>query len=755
MNEIYVILVAVLFALAIADIIVGITNDASNFLTSAFSSKSAPKWLIFSIAGLGIIAGSLFSTGMMEVARTGFFIPEKFVFTEVMIIFLAVMVTDVVLLEFFNSVGFPTSTTVSIVFELLGASVSVALTKIAANENINEHLGQYINSDKALIVIGGILSSVVLAFVIGAVIQRIIRILFSFRYQKRLKYFGSLFGGVSIALIIHFLVVRGAFGSAIITNDTANFLTSNSCLIFAINTIVSTILLQLLSWFTKINILKVVVLIGTFALAWSFAGNDLVNFIGVPLAGYSAYEIWASSGCNPETFNMGALAGEVHIPTIFLLLSGLAMTATLLLSKKTKKVLKTSFDLSRQSEGDERLGTSPVSRMIVKGSVRISESINSLIPKKINSYIEKQLTPVNEENTVDSTETPSFDMIRATTNLVIASILISIGTSHKLPLSTTYVTFIVAMGSSLADKAWDRESAVYRISGVIAVIGGWFLTAFLAFILAFIIAKFLLWGKLIATITLLVISALIIIRTNISLHKVKSTAKSYDDEDLESSNIQRVIDKCNNIAIKSVIYVSKTYYLCLEGFFNEDKRQLKDALAEAIEFNAKAKKKKDNVYRNIQQLKQESVDTGHFYVQMVDYVREMAHSLKYFVEPVCLHFENNHKPFTSEQIDQLRFFDTLLTDFFNHSLYILKEKKFDRIDELIEERNMLLQNLKDLEKDQIKRIKNNEVSTRNSVLFFNVISESKNLLLYMINAIKSQRDFMNSIYKNEETTKVN
>ncbi|MBN1927716.1 MAG: inorganic phosphate transporter [Prolixibacteraceae bacterium] len=743
MSEIYLILIVVLFALAISDLIVGVANDAVNFLNSAIGSKAAPKWIIFGVAALGVLVGSTFSSGMMEVARKGIFNPEAFVFSEIMIIFLAVMITDVILLDLFNTFGFPTSTTVSIVFELLGAAVSVSLAKMNMAGEPASELGKYINSEKALLIITGILISVVIAFSVGAIIHWLTRVLFSFRYNKRLKYFGSLYGGLAIASITYFMIIKGAKGASFITPENAQWLKDNMFQILLVSFAFWSFLLQLLRWFFKIDILKVIVLVGTFALAMAFAGNDLVNFIGVPLAGFSSFKAWVSSGVQPDLLSMEMLRGAVKTPTYMLLIAGVVMIATLIFSRKALSVVKTSVDLSRQTEGEERFGSSAISRFIVNASVKTSEAFNKITPSRVSGMLARQFEPAPVDLSIPPAERPAFDKIRAASNLIIASILISIGTSLKLPLSTTYVTFMVAMGTSLADKAWGRESAVYRISGVFAVIGGWFLTAFIAFTVSFIIAKIILWGKFIAIFALCIVAVIIIIRTQIHFRK-KTKAKASEKEEIfeQSTNAIKVIEKCNKNSVSAIISTSKAYSLCFEGFFNSDRQQLKAALKEDKEFNEKAKKLKDNVFKAINKLQKDQVDTGHFYVQVVDYLREMAHSVHFLVNPVFIHFDNMHKPFVPEQIKQLQEFGSELNDFFNFTLYILNDKKLYAIDELIEKRDQLLVKLRAIEKGQIKRIKANEVSTRNSLLFFNIITETKNMLLNMINLIKAQRDFL-------------
>ncbi|MBN2263541.1 MAG: inorganic phosphate transporter, partial [Prolixibacteraceae bacterium] len=480
MSEIYIILVVVLFALAISDLVVGVANDAVNFLSSAIGAKAAPKWLIFGVASLGVLFGATFSSGMMEVARSGIFNPHMFVFSEIIVIFLAVMITDVILLDTFNSLRMPTSTTVSIVFELLGSAVAVAMVKLGTSEAAGLSLGNYINSEKALAIISGILISVFIAFTVGAFIQWITRLIFSFRYEKTFKYIGSIYGGLAFAVITYFMIIKGAKGASFITEEMSAYMKSHLLGIMAVSFVGWTLLLQLLQWLFKVNILKIVVLAGTFALAMAFAGNDLVNFIGVPLAGFESFKMWSAAEIAPDLFTMEGLAGKVKTPTYMLLIAGAVMVVTLITSRKARNVIQTSVDLSRQTEGVERFGSSALSRMLVRASVQISQFSDKYLPNSVNRFVEKQFAPAPVNQAIPVADRPAFDMLRAASNLIVASILISIGTSFKLPLSTTYVTFLVAMGTSLADKAWGRESAVYRISGVFAVIGGWFLTALIA-----------------------------------------------------------------------------------------------------------------------------------------------------------------------------------------------------------------------------------------------------------------------------------
>jgi phosphate/sulfate permease len=749
MENFYLIVIVILFALAISDLIVGVSNDAVNFLNSAFGSNAAPKWLIFIMAGAGVLIGATFSSGMMEVARKGIFHPDMFVFSEIIIIFLAVMITDVILLDMFNTFGMPTSTTVSIVFELLGAAVAVSIVKITnAGLNLGE-LSKYINSEKALAIITGILVSVIIAFTVGALVQYITRLIFTFNYRKNMKYFGSLFGGFAVTAITYFILIKGINGSAFADLELSNgeilstWVSSHTGILLLYSFIFWIIFIQLLKWIFNIKILKLTVLIGTFALAMAFAGNDLVNFIGVPIAGYNSYKAWISAGAAaPDEFTMEMLAGKVGTPTIMLLIAGLIMIITLILSKKARSVVNTTIDLARQNEGAERFQSSMVARVLVRGFSQSYKSVKQAFPeylaKKIHTRFEP---PVTEEKTVNP-EAPAFDKIRASVNLLVASVLIAFGTSLKLPLSTTYVTFMVAMGTSLADRAWDRESAVYRISGVIAVIGGWFLTAIIAFSVAAIVAWLISIGGMIMILIFLSVAIFMVVRTH-AIFKRKRANDAIEDEDAisEKDGTDKVMEKCKKQVAKSITMANNIYSLSINNFLNEDRPGMKESLGLKDNLNIKSKKQKNKVLNTISKI-EEDVDSGHFYVQVVDYQREMAHSLNFLAEPLYEHINNNHKPFIAEQTSELKELRKMIDNFFNFALQIIKDNKFDLITDLIKQRDNILIYLENMEIAQIKRIKSREVNTRNSVLFFNTITETKNMLLHAINLIKSHRDFI-------------
>jgi phosphate/sulfate permease len=741
MENFYLILVVVLFALAVSDLIVGVSNDAVNFLNASFGSKSAPKWVIFSVAALGILVGVTFSSGMMEVARKGIFHPDMFAFSEIMVIFLAVMIADVLLLDIFNTFGLPTSTTVSLVFDLLGAAMAVALVKLQKMGGSMFDIYQYINTEKALAIISGILVSVVIAFTVGVLLQWLTRIIFTFQYQKKIKYLGSIYGGFSFVVLTYFILL-GTKGASWLTVESVEWVKSNMGVILIFSFIFWTLLLQVIQFaWKKFDVLVVIVLAGTFSLALAFAGNDLVNFIGVPLAGFESFKAWKGAGTtDPNLFGMGILNNPVKTDTWMLLAAGFIMAVTMVTSGKARTVIATTVDLSRQSEGEERFGSSAASRAIVRGSILTAKRIGVVASPGIKNWIDSRFKQHDYETNVP--ENPSFDKIRAASNLVVSSILIIMGTNLKLPLSTTYVTFMVAMGTSLADRAWDRESAVYRVSGVFTVIGGWFLTAIAAFTTAAVMALLISLGGKVMFFVLGAFAIFTVIRSH-AIHR-KRVAEKVEAEEFPEPTVkaERILLKTTQDTSNAIITISKAYFLGLESFYRENRKQLGEIDAEIEEFNQRARKLKANIHKIIQKLQQDSIETGHYYVQIVDYLREMAHSIKYIVQPMFEHLKNNHKPFSHEQHDDINIFGAHVSDFLNYALHIIKESKFEHLDELIAKRQNILNEMLELERKQIRRIKRKEINSKNSVLFFNMMSETKNLLLQTVNLLKATRDFV-------------
>ena len=541
METFYLFLIIFLFVLAVFDLSVGVSNDAVNFMNSAIGSKAASFKVIMVIAAIGIFVGASLSNGMMDIARHGIYQPQHFYFSEIMCILLAVMLTDVVLLDIFNSLGMPTSTTVSLVFELLGGTVAISLIKIA-NSNGALQLGDLLNTDKAFTVILAIFLSVAIAFFFGAIVQYISRLIFTFNYKKHMNYFIGLFGGLAATSILYFMLIKGLKESSFMEGDLKTMIYSNTDTIVWGALIFFTLLMQVLHWL-KVNVFKVVILLGTFALALAFAGNDLVNFIGVPLAGYSSYmDLMAQGGTTTtDTFLMESLLEPAKTPWYFLVGSGLVMVIALATSKKAQAVIKTSVDLARQSDGNENFGTSPVARVLVRTCNNASNTILSVVPLRVKDWIDSRFN----NNEIILEDKASFDLVRASVNVVLSGLLIALGTSLKLPLSTTYVAFMVAMGSSLADRAWGRESAVYRITGVLSVIGGWFITAGAAFIICFFVTMIMYFGGMTAMVIMIGVAAFILIRSN-NKYRKKMKSEKQDDvfQQMLSSKDKAVVWNC-------------------------------------------------------------------------------------------------------------------------------------------------------------------------------------------------------------------
>lgn len=739
METIYLIIVVLLFLLAASDLIVGVSNDAVNFLNSAVGSKVASFKVIMFIAAIGILVGALFSSGMMEVARKGIFNPGEFYFSEIMIIFMAVMVTDVILLDAYNTWGLPTSTTVSIVFELLGAAVGMASIKMLMSDG-GLNISQFINSSKALAIISGILLSVGVAFSVGAIIQYLTRIAFSFNFEKRIKYIGAIWGGIAFTALTYFILIKGAKGASFMSGDIKDWISDNSMVIIFYSLIGWTVLLQILYMLFRINILKIIVLVGTFSLAMAFAGNDLVNFIGVPIAGYNSYEIFmATEGGQPDGFLMTALGGKVPTPGVFLLIAGAIMVITLYLSKKARSVLKTSIDLSRQGEGSERFRPTWFSKILVRSSIQASNNVKKVLPKPFINTIERQFEP--SAIAYKGPDAPAFDLIRASVNLTVASVLIAFGTSLKLPLSTTYVTFMVAMGTSLADNAWGRESAVYRISGVVAVIGGWFLTALSAFTAAFVMIYLFHFGGLYSIFGMIGVVIYILYRSHI-YHKKSEKDAADETQDVHSISKDNIAEKSITTITKNLKKVCVAYSDTIDGLETEDNKKLKKIKRELESITAKTKYLKDNINTIVDKLREDSDEKAYYFVQVLDFMREILHSISFITGPSFEHVDNNHKPLIPEQIDELRTLNTSLEKLIGDIVRSIESGDYSIQDTILDDLSKFVELTEANNKKQIKRIKNAKVGTKNSLLYMNIINESKHLALHAGNLYKSQRDFI-------------
>lgn len=738
MDNILIFIVFILLLLSVLDLVVGVSNDAVNFLNSAIGSKAAPRYVIMIIASLGIVIGAIFSGGMMEVARKGVFFPQQFYLMEIMTIFLAVMLTDVILLDFYNTFGLPTSTTVSLVFELLGAAVAVSMVKIFSSDLSIADLNQYINAGKALAIISGIFISIGVAFVVGGVVMYVTRLIFSFNYKPIFKYIGSIWGGIALTSILYFIVMKGIVHSSVVSADTISYIKANTLLILLISFVSLSSIFQLLISFFNFNLLRYIVLAGTFALALSFAGNDLVNFIGVFMAGLKSYQIFASSGIPANELMMGDLAQPVSASFVYLLIAGTIMTITLWLSKKARTVTETEINLARQdAEGGEKFGSNNISRNIVRGVISANNSINKVLPAGLKIFIEKRF---NTNQQVNIKENASFDMLRASVNLSVASILISSATSLKLPLSTTYVTFMVAMASSLADRAWGRDSAVYRVTGVLTVISGWLFTALIAFTAAFIVALFLSWTGVYGIFVMVFVALYFIIKSNKLHSKKESDAKNQDLETILKK--ETIVERCIEEVNKSLRNVVHVYNETIHGLSKEDRKLLKKVNKDVEEINLEAKHYKNNVFNTLNKLQSDYIETGHYYVQVIDYLREIAHSLSHITKPAFDHIDNNHKGLLKDQVVELKAINYEVSELFSDISRIINEQAYDEVSDIIKKQQQALELLNSARKKQIKRIKNGEAGTRNSNLYLGILNETKNLLLQTINLVKAERDFI-------------
>lgn len=739
MDNLYILMLAALAVLAIADLVVGVSNDAVNFLNSAIGSKAISFKTIMIVASIGIALGAIFSSGMMEVARKGIFNPGEFYFNEIMFIFMAVMITDILLLDFFNTLGMPTSTTVSIVFELLGASVAMALIKISNQGGAFTDVVQYINTSKAADIIFGILLSVIVAFSIGAIVQWVSRLLLSYNFEKKPNWVSAVFGGIATSSITYFILMKGIKGTAI-AGENLEILGGQTIKDFLETEVWSLILVNLLVWsfisyllivFTKINIYKFIIIIGTFALALAFAGNDLVNFIGVPIAAWQSYEAWSVSGIPAAEFSMNILAKKVPTPTFLLFTSGMVMVATLWLSKKARYVADTEINLAREGESKERFNPNFLSRGIVRLAINISTYTQSLIPKSWESKLSTQFQkPVVQLSKDKNYELPAFDMVRAAVNLVVAGILISIATSYKLPLSTTYVTFMVAMGTSLADRAWGAESAVYRVAGVLNVIGGWFGTAIIAFLAAGIILTVVSIGQGPAIAVLLILAIVLLGRNYIAYNKKSKNLQAEDSlRKAESSSIQGVIEESAN-NISNVLKRSKNIYSnAIDGLAKQDLDLLKKNKKQGAKLADEIEDLRNHIFYFIKNLDESSVKASDFYISTISHLTDISQSMDYISKVSHKHVNNNHKKLKYNQLKELKELEIRFDEeLFTKTKAIFESRKFNEIGRVLESKPALLKFVSEKIETQVARIRTEETSPKNTTLYFSVLLETRDLL---------------------------
>jgi phosphate/sulfate permease len=738
MDNIYLFMLIAITVLAVVDIVVGVSNDAINFLNSAIGSKAISLRTIMIVASLGIFIGAVFSSGMMEVARKGIFVPAQFEFSEIMLIFMAVMITDILLLDFFNTLGLPTSTTVSIVFNLLGAAVVMSLIKISATDDQTfADLGNYINTETASTIIIGILLSVIIAFTIGAAVQWVSRLIFTFNYENKIKNVGVVFGGVALTAITYFIFLKGLKGTPYYS-DLAGMVEGNEVVIILGSFVFWVLFSYIFQIVTKKTVLLFVIAVGTFGLALAFSGNDLVNFIGVPMAAYHSYEAWIAGGMDPS-MSMAVLEKKVPAEPLILFISGGIMVLTLWFSKKAKTVAETEISLSRQGETHEKFEPNRLSRSVVKRTTQLSSYFSIIIPTSIQERLAKSFTKTdNVMLTKDqSIDAPAFDMIRASVNLMVAGVLIAVATSMKLPLSTTYVTFMVAMGSSLADKAWGRESAVYRVAGVLNVIGGWFGTAIGAFFASGIVVFLINWNPKVMTPILLLLTAVLLYR-NYSSHK-KTSTKTIEEDSLtkaESSSVQGVIQESAKNIANVVKRGNRIYTNAINGLAKQDIGLLKKNKKQIVKLSDEVDDLRDNIFYFIKNLDESSIGASNFYINILGHLQDMVQSLEYITKVTHKHVNNNHKKLKFSQIKELKEVDERFETFFDNTKKAFDSRSFEEIGVILGRKQEIITLVTDKIQKQVARTRTEESSPKNTTLYFSILLETKDLLTATMNLLE-------------------
>ena len=743
MEIFYLCIVIFLFLLAIFDLVVGVSNDAVNFLQSAVGAKAAKFRTILFIAATGVFIGAALSNGMMDIARHGIYQPQYFYFEEIITILLAVMLTDVVLLDLFNTLGMPTSTTVSMVFELLGGTFALSLIKTIRDDSLA--MGDLINTDKALSVIMGIFLSVAIAFFFGMLVQWLARLIFSFNYHRTQRYCIGLFGGIAATAILYFMLIKGLKDSSFMTPENKAWIQANSWQLIGYMLAGFTLLMQVLHWL-KVNVFKIVVLLGTFALALAFAGNDLVNFIGVPLAGYSSYMDFVQHGrdAGPDGWLMSSLLGAARTPWYFLIGAGGIMVYALCTSKKAQNVIKTSVDLARQDEGEEGFGSTPIARKLVRFSLNLAKGASQMTPEHLKEWIRTRFR--KEEVILE--EGAAFDLVRASVNLVLASLLIAVGTSLKLPLSTTYVTFMVAMGTSLSDRAWGRESAVYRITGVLSVIGGWFLTAGAAFTICFFVTMLIHFGGTTAIACLITLAVVMLVRSQVLYRKRK--AKSEEEAAFKrlllSEDKRQVLEllqaHTNRELAKVLSFVEENYERTVTSFLHENLRGLRQVMGSVKFEKQQVKEMKRTGTLGICRLDNQTVlEKGLYYYQSNDFISELVYSLGRLCEPCLEHIDNNFKPLSSIQKGEYSDIAEDIVYLLQRCRYDLDSRDFHDLDKEIEQGVRLTQQLAQLKREELRRLKEQSGSIKVSMVYLTLIQEASNIVTYTLNLMKVLRKF--------------
>lgn len=739
MVEYYLIIVVILMILAVSNLVVGVANDAVNFVNSAVGSKVASFRTILVVASIGIFVGAVFSSGMMEVARKGIFNPDYFVFSEVMVIFLAVMITNIFLLDLFNTFGLPTSTTVSLIFELLGAAIVVAIVKISQSGESLSTLPEYINTASATAIVSTIFSSIAIAFVAGAFIQYLSRLLFTYQIEQRMKWLGGIWSGLALALITYFLLFKGIKGASFVSEGFIKWVGENTLMLFVTSFVFWSILMQILHAFFKVNILKIVVLLGTFSLAMAFAGNDLVNFIGAPIAGLESFFAWRDTGMGADDFSMNFLKEPVRTNTFLLLAAGFVMVLTLWFSKKARTVTETEVSLGRQDEGTETFSPNAMARALVRYSRSIGKGFQQVIPSRwLDKMDDSFQKPVIPASPVAVTDQPAFDLIRASVNLTVASMLIAFATSLKLPLSTTYVTFMVAMGTSMADRAWGPDSAVYRVAGVLNVVAGWFITAFIALTLSGIIAYLILTFEVWAVGGLMLLLLFVLYRTHI-LHAKKQgereVLKAFEAETTGISTHKVIEDTAKKLE-KTLATIGKTWHSALIGLMEENRSKIKKSQKELKQLEEQNEEMTKKLYRSIQRIEENGTEASRLYLLIYDLEQDILQSTGFIVDACSEHVENSHGQLKPEQIKNLRLIMEQVEGFMKEVTAGLHKMQVENIDSILDRKSKLFQIIEEQMTSQINGIKSKQLGRRNSMLFFSLLLETKDLIAVTARFVK-------------------
>lgn len=746
METIYLGIVIFLFMLAVFDLLVGVSNDAVNFMNSAVGAKVANFKTIVIVAAIGVFAGAVLSNGMMDIARHGIFQPVNFSFYEIMCILLAVMVTDVVLLDVFNTLGLPTSTTVSMVFELLGGTFILAILKIVGDETGLLTLGDMMNTEKALSVIMGIFLSVAIAFIAGTFVQYISRLIFSFNYKKNLSWTISIFGGIAVTSLSYFMLIKGLKSAPFMTPESLAWISENTTLLVVGCFITFTLLMQILHW-CRVNVFKIIVLLGTFSLALAFAGNDLVNFIGVPLAGFSAYTDYVanSNGVGIHDFMMTSLMSSAKTPAIFLFASGLIMVYALATSKKAKNVIKTSVDLARQEEGDEMFGSSALARTIVRRANNINDFLKRVIPVGMRRWIDSRFN----KDEVILENGAAFDLVRAAVNLVLSGLLIIIGTTMKLPLSTTYVTFIVAMGTSLADRAWSRESAVYRITGMLSVIGGWFITAFVAFTICALVTFIMFYTSFVGMFIFIVVAVVLLVRSNIKYSK-KEKAEQQDDifkrmmASKDKNEILALLRQHVKETLTSYITFSEdTYVKVTDGFIHEDLKSLRKAMNATDDQKKMLKKRRRKELLGLRRIPITiAIEKNTWFHLGSNSCEEMLYCLKRICEPCKEHVDNNFNPISKDCVTEFLPVREELCRLMERTRTAIENNNYEEADDILAKGDALKNSISSLRKQMMNRMQEaDNASLKASMVYLNILQESQELVSIWRHLLRASRFF--------------